>query len=195
MQAARELGVRIVASRGSMDLGESDGGLPPDELVEELDARARRHRAACRRAARAGAGCARPDRRCALLAVLGHETADAGVGVARTAPRPAAAYPSRRDDGGGRVLPGALRLHARRVPDRPRLARLGRVVRALRPPLRRRRRRLRGEQHGDRALPHVEPPPGGGRRARSRAPGRAAFAWVSASTARRRTSGATCSWR
>jgi cytosine/adenosine deaminase-related metal-dependent hydrolase len=36
--AARELGVRIVASRGSMDLGESDGGLPPDELVEELDA-------------------------------------------------------------------------------------------------------------------------------------------------------------
>jgi cytosine/adenosine deaminase-related metal-dependent hydrolase len=36
--AARELGVRIVASRGSMDLGVSDGGLPPDELVEELDA-------------------------------------------------------------------------------------------------------------------------------------------------------------
>jgi cytosine/adenosine deaminase-related metal-dependent hydrolase len=38
LQAARELGVRIVASRGSMDLGESDGGLPPDSLVEELDA-------------------------------------------------------------------------------------------------------------------------------------------------------------
>src|SRR2546425_11992567 len=38
LQAAGELGVRIVASRGSMDLGESDGGLPPDELVEELDA-------------------------------------------------------------------------------------------------------------------------------------------------------------
>src|SRR6266513_1961559 len=36
LQAARELGVRIVASRGSMDLGESDGGLPPDSLVEEL---------------------------------------------------------------------------------------------------------------------------------------------------------------
>jgi cytosine/adenosine deaminase-related metal-dependent hydrolase len=29
--------VRIVASRGSMDLGESDGGLPPDALVEEID--------------------------------------------------------------------------------------------------------------------------------------------------------------
>src|SRR2546430_4316044 len=38
LQAARELGIRIVASRGSMDLGESDGGLPPDSLVEELDA-------------------------------------------------------------------------------------------------------------------------------------------------------------
>jgi 8-oxoguanine deaminase len=35
IQAARELGVRIVAARGSMDLGESEGGLPPDELVED----------------------------------------------------------------------------------------------------------------------------------------------------------------
>jgi 8-oxoguanine deaminase len=38
LQAARELGVRMVASRGSMDLGVSDGGLPPDELAEEMDA-------------------------------------------------------------------------------------------------------------------------------------------------------------
>jgi cytosine/adenosine deaminase-related metal-dependent hydrolase len=38
VQAASELGLRIVASRGSMDLGESDGGLPPDSLVEEPDA-------------------------------------------------------------------------------------------------------------------------------------------------------------
>jgi cytosine/adenosine deaminase-related metal-dependent hydrolase len=38
VDAARELGIRIVASRGSMDLGVSDGGLPPDELVEEIDA-------------------------------------------------------------------------------------------------------------------------------------------------------------
>jgi len=38
LRAARELGVRIVASRGSMDLGESDGGLPPDSLVEGVDA-------------------------------------------------------------------------------------------------------------------------------------------------------------
>ncbi len=38
LRAAQELGVRMVASRGSMDLGESDGGLPPDSLVEDLDA-------------------------------------------------------------------------------------------------------------------------------------------------------------
>jgi 8-oxoguanine deaminase len=37
MAAARELGVRLVPSRGSMDLGESDGGLPPDSLVEDSD--------------------------------------------------------------------------------------------------------------------------------------------------------------
>ena len=37
VRAAQELGVRIVASRGSMDLGESDGGLPPDALVEDID--------------------------------------------------------------------------------------------------------------------------------------------------------------
>jgi cytosine/adenosine deaminase-related metal-dependent hydrolase len=37
VRAAQELGVRIVAARGSMDLGESDGGLPPDNLVESID--------------------------------------------------------------------------------------------------------------------------------------------------------------
>ena len=37
VQAATELGCRLVASRGSMDLGVSDGGVPPDELVEEID--------------------------------------------------------------------------------------------------------------------------------------------------------------
>jgi len=37
LQAASELGLRFVASRGSMDLGASHGGLPPDSLVETLD--------------------------------------------------------------------------------------------------------------------------------------------------------------
>ncbi len=36
--AAGEVGVRLYLSRGSMDLGQSKGGLPPDEVVEETDA-------------------------------------------------------------------------------------------------------------------------------------------------------------
>ena len=38
IHAAREIGVRLHASRGSMSLGESKGGLPPDSVVEEEDA-------------------------------------------------------------------------------------------------------------------------------------------------------------
>jgi cytosine/adenosine deaminase-related metal-dependent hydrolase len=36
--AAREVGLRLHASRGSMSLGESKGGLPPDSVVEEEEA-------------------------------------------------------------------------------------------------------------------------------------------------------------
>jgi 8-oxoguanine deaminase len=35
--SAREIGVRLHASRGSMSLGESKGGLPPDSVVEKED--------------------------------------------------------------------------------------------------------------------------------------------------------------
>jgi 8-oxoguanine deaminase len=35
IRAAREIGIRFHASRGSMSLGESRGGLPPDHVVEE----------------------------------------------------------------------------------------------------------------------------------------------------------------
>ena len=35
--AAEELGIRMVASRGSMDLSRKDGGLPPDSVVQTVD--------------------------------------------------------------------------------------------------------------------------------------------------------------
>lgn len=35
--AAETLGVRLVATRGSMDLSEKDGGLPPDSVVQTID--------------------------------------------------------------------------------------------------------------------------------------------------------------
>ena len=35
--AAKDLGVRMYASRGSMDLSKKDGGLPPDSVVQSVD--------------------------------------------------------------------------------------------------------------------------------------------------------------
>lgn len=36
-EAARQLGIRMYASRGSMDLSKKDGGLPPDSVVQSVD--------------------------------------------------------------------------------------------------------------------------------------------------------------
>ena len=38
VEAARAVGLRFHPTRGSMDLGQSSGGLPPDHVVEDLDA-------------------------------------------------------------------------------------------------------------------------------------------------------------
>jgi cytosine/adenosine deaminase-related metal-dependent hydrolase len=38
VEAARELGIRFHPARGSMDLGQSAGGLPPDSVCEDRDA-------------------------------------------------------------------------------------------------------------------------------------------------------------
>jgi cytosine/adenosine deaminase-related metal-dependent hydrolase len=37
-EAAKTIGIRLHLARGSMDLGESHGGLPPDHVVEDVDA-------------------------------------------------------------------------------------------------------------------------------------------------------------
>jgi len=38
VEGARSVGLRFHPARGSMDLGQSQGGLPPDDVVEDLDA-------------------------------------------------------------------------------------------------------------------------------------------------------------
>jgi 8-oxoguanine deaminase len=38
IEAAREIGMRFVATRGSMSVGQSQGGLPPDRVVEKEEA-------------------------------------------------------------------------------------------------------------------------------------------------------------
>ena len=111
VQAARELGVRIVASRGSMDLGES-------RTAGCRRTRWSRRSTRCSPTPSGSPGCQDDGRDGAargraVLAVLGHEGADGRVGGARAAARPAAAHPSRGDGRGGRLLPGAVRLHAR----------------------------------------------------------------------------------
>ena len=38
VEEAERLGMRITLNRGSMDLSEKDGGLPPDSVVQTTDA-------------------------------------------------------------------------------------------------------------------------------------------------------------
>ena len=54
--AAREMGMRIQASRGSMSLGESKGGLPPDSVVDTEENILARQPAADRNLSRPQAG-------------------------------------------------------------------------------------------------------------------------------------------
>ena len=179
--------LRIVASRGSMDLGESQGGLPPDALVEDARRRAGRHRAARRRSpdgARVQIAVA-PCSPFSVTARLMEESAALARGSAccctRTSPRR-----SRR-----RRTARALRLPAGRVPRAARLARRRRLVRALRAPVRRRHRHVRRHRHGRRPLPDLEPPARRRGRAGAASCSTPACASGSASTARRRTSAAT----
>ena len=38
IEAAQQIGMRFVATRGSMSVGQSGGGLPPDRVVEDEEA-------------------------------------------------------------------------------------------------------------------------------------------------------------
>ena len=107
--------VRFHPARGSMDLGQSDGGLPPDSVVEDRDAILAATAAAIDRWHDPSRGLAAADRRRPLLAVQRHRRADARGRRARPRRGRAPAHPPGRDRRRGGVLPRALRLHAGRV--------------------------------------------------------------------------------
>ena len=72
-----EIGVRLQASRGSMSLGESKGGLPPDRVVEDEDAILKDSQRLIEHLPRSQTRRNDPDRAGALFALLGDHRPDA----------------------------------------------------------------------------------------------------------------------
>ncbi len=97
IRAALEIGLRFHAARGSMSLGESKGGLPPDSVVEDEASDPERLRARDRDVPRSEAGRDDPRGRCAVLAVLGDAEPDARGGGAGAAIQGTITHTSGRD--------------------------------------------------------------------------------------------------
>ena len=106
--AAQQIGLRFHPTRGSMNLGQSHGGLPPDSGGGPRRDPAR-VRGRDRPLARPGRRRDAPDRGGPVLAVLGHRRAHARVGRVGPPARRAAAHPSGRNRRRGGVLPGHVR--------------------------------------------------------------------------------------
>ena len=79
IDAARRVGLRFHPTRGSMDLGQSQGGLPPDNVVEDIDTHPERVRSGDRHASRPFVRLDAADRARAVFAVLGHRRTPASL--------------------------------------------------------------------------------------------------------------------
>src|SRR6185312_10137160 len=129
----RELGLRFVASRGSMDLGASQGGLPPDSLVETIDE---------------------------ILADTERVAALADGDLLQIAVAPCSPFSVTRElmeQSAALARRLGLKLHARRVPRGRGLAGRRRLVRALRARAGRGADAPRAAWCRRRALPRLEP--------------------------------------
>ena len=104
--AARTIGIRAHIARGSMDLGQSKGGLPPDSVVEDLDAILASTQAVYERL-HDGDRIVVTVAPCSPFSVT-MELMTSSAELARR-PRAAAAHPPCRNPGRGAQLPGAVR--------------------------------------------------------------------------------------
>ena len=134
-RSARRIGIRAHIARGSMDLGRSKGGLPPDSVVEELDAILASTQSVYDRL---HDGERISDHRRPVQPVQRDDGADERVGGVGPAARPPPAHASGRDARRGGELPGPFRQAPAGGARRPRLDRLGCVGRAWHPFQRRR---------------------------------------------------------
>ena len=122
VEEARALGIRVTISRGSMNLSQKDGGLPPDEVVQDEDTIL----ADCERVLglfhdpKPGSMVQIALAPCSPFSVTTSLMAASAELATRL--RFTAAYPSRRDAGRGRLLPGDLRQAPARPAGRGRLA-------------------------------------------------------------------------
>ena len=187
----RPLGMRLVATRGSMSLGEDEGGLPPRSVVQREDAiLADSERLIGRyHEPDAGAMIQVALAPCSPFSVTESLMRDSGR--ARRAPRRAAAHPPRRDAGRGGLVPGAVRLPAGRLSGAGRLARRPRLAGARHLVRRGRDRPPRPRQGRGQPLPDLEHDPGLGLLPGRPAGGAPAPRSASASTARPATTART----
>jgi cytosine/adenosine deaminase-related metal-dependent hydrolase len=138
IRAAAEVGLRFHPTRGSMDLGQRDGGLPPDHVVESTDAILAASADAVARWHDPSPGsmlrvALAP---CSPFSVTGDLMRESAV-LARGLGVRLHTHLAETDRR-GRLLPRALRLLAAGVRGGPGLDRRGRLVRPRHPPHRRR---------------------------------------------------------
>ena len=134
VEAAASVGLRFHPCRGSMDLGRSDGGLPPDEVVEDRDASSppARPRSTASTTRRPGAMVRVALAPCSPFSVTRGLMTDAAELARRRGVRLHTHLAETLDEEA--FCREQFGLRAGRVPRRPRLARRRRLARALRAP-------------------------------------------------------------